>query len=147
VDFENLRLADTLALGPRLTLNLGRHFNVTASHNYERLFLGGQTIYTANLAQGRFIYNFSVRAFVRAIIQYQVLDRNPAMYVFPVDSRNRSIFTQFLFSYKLNPRTVFFLGYSDNSLGGNFESSGLGRVAITRLDRTFFLKISYAWQL
>jgi hypothetical protein len=147
VDFENLRLGNTLALGPRLMLNLGRHFNVTASHDYERLFLGGRTIYRVNLTQGRFIYNFSVRAFLRAILQYQNLDRNPETYLLPVDSRIQNLFTQFLFSYKLNPRTVLFLGYSDNGLGGNFDQSGLGRVAITRIDRTFFLKVSYAWQL
>ena len=147
VDFENARPAQVFSLGPRVSLNLGRHFNITASDDYERLFAGGQTIYTANLIQGRFIYNFSVRAFVRAIIQYQDLERNPAMYVYPVDSNNRSLFTQFLFSYKLNARTVFFLGYSDNGFGGNFDYSGLGRVAITRIDRTFFMKISYALQL
>jgi hypothetical protein len=135
------------SLGPRASLNLGRHFNITASHDCERLFDGGRTIYTANLTQGRFIYNFSVRAFVRAILQYQDLERNPAMYVFPVDSSSRSLFTQFLFSYKLNARTVLFLGYSDNGFGGNFDYSGLGCVAITRTDRTFFMKISYALQL
>jgi hypothetical protein len=93
------------------------------------------------------IGRFGVRSFIRAIIQYQDLERNAAMYGFPVDSRSRSLFTQLLFSYKLNPRTVLFLGYSDNGFGGNFDYSGLGRVAITRTDRTFFVKISYAWQL
>ncbi len=39
------------------------------------------------------------------------------MYGFPVDTRTRNVFTQFLFSYKLNPRTVLFLGYSDNGTG------------------------------
>jgi hypothetical protein len=147
VDFENLRLAHVLALGPRASLNLGRHFNVTSSHDYERLSLGGRSIYRVNLTQGRFIYNFSVRAFVRAIVQYQDLRQNPEMYALPVDSHSQNVFSQFLFSYKLNPRTVLFLGYSDNALGGNFEASGLGRVAIIRTDRTFFLKISYALQI
>lgn len=147
VDFENVRRAGVQALGPRIALNVGRHFNITAGHDYERLFLGGQTIYRANLTQGRFIYNFNIRAFVRAIIQYQDLARNPAMYLSPVDSNDRSLFTQFLFSYKINARTVLFLGYSDNGFGGNFDYSGLGRVAITRTDRTFFMKVSYAWQL
>jgi hypothetical protein len=147
VDYANLRLANVMALGPQLTLNLGRHFNVTASDAYERLYLSGQTIYTVNLLQGRFIYNFSTRAFVRAIVQYQDLRQNPDMYAAPVDPRQQHVFTQFLFSYKLNPRTVFFLGYSDNSLGGELDASGLGRVAITRTDRTFFLKISYALQI
>jgi len=148
VDFQNARLADIFSLGPRASLNLGRHFNVTASHDYERLSLAGRTIYTANLTQAKLIYNFSIRAFVRAIVQYQDLSRDPAMYLAPVDSRTRGLFTQFLFSYKLNARTVLFLGYSDNSRGGDFESS-LGRTAvdITRIDRSFFLKISYAWQL
>jgi hypothetical protein len=148
VDFQNSRLADIFSLGPRASLNLGRHFNVTASHDYERLFLDGRTIYTANLAQARLIYNFGVRAFVRAIVQYQDIRRDPSMYLAPVDSRNRGLFTQFLFSYKLNPRTVLFLGYSDTSRGGDFESL-LGRVAvdITRVSRSFFLKIAYAWQL
>jgi hypothetical protein len=147
VDFENVRPARVFSLGARASLNLSRHFNITASHAYERLFAGGQTIYKANLTQGRFIYNFSVRSFIRAIVQYQDLERDPAMYVYPVDSRSRRVFTQFLFSYKLNARTVLFLGYSDNGFGGNFDYSGLGRLAITRTDRMFFLKISYAWQL
>jgi hypothetical protein len=148
VDFQNSRLADVLSLGPRVSLNIGRHFNITASHDYERLSLSGRTIYAANLMQGKFIYNFSVRAFVRAILQYQDVRRNPDLYVSPVDARSQGIFTQFLFSYKLNPRTVLFLGYSDNSLGGNFESSlGLAAVDITRTSRSFFLKVSYAWQI
>ncbi len=148
VDYSNVRTVDVLALGPQASLNLGRHFNIGASHNYERLSLAGSAIYTANLTQARLIYNFSVRAFVRAIVQYNDLKRDPDMYLFPVDGRSRRVFTQFLFSYKLNARTVLFLGYSDNSLGGNFEYS-LGRdiVDITRINRTFFLKIGYAWQI
>ncbi len=145
IDFANSRLASVFALSPRAALNLGRHLNLTASFDYERLFLQGATIYTASIVQTRFIYNFSIRAFVRAIVQYRDTKRDVGMYLFPVDPRTQGIFTQFLFSYKLNPRTVLFLGYSDNSLGGNFF--GLDRVDITRINRTFFLKIGYAWQL
>lgn len=57
----------------------------------------------------------------------------------PVEARTGRFFTQFLFSFKLNPRTVALPGCSDNSLG-------LTRVAITRTDRTFFVKLAYAWQ-
>ena len=118
------------------------------SHTFERLFLGGDTIYTANLSQAKLVWNFSVRAFVRVIVQYQDLEQNPAMYAFAVDTKTRNVFTQFLFSYKLNPRTVLFLGYSDNAMGGVFDSRfGPGRIGITRTDRTFFLKIGYAWQI
>ncbi|MCK7524089.1 MAG: hypothetical protein MZV64_43905 [Ignavibacteriales bacterium] len=60
-----------------------------ASHAYERLFLHGDTIYIANLSQLKLVWNFSVRSFVRAILQYSDQEQNPAAYAFPVDSRNR----------------------------------------------------------
>ncbi len=148
VDFANARLADMFAVGPNFSLSLFRHMNLVPAYIYERLSLDGATIYTANLAQAKLVWNFNVRCFVRAIVQYQDLAQNPDMYAFPVDSKTQGLFTQFLFSYKLNPRTVLFLGYSDNALGGVFDSwLGPGRVSMTRTDRTFFLKIGYALQI
>ena len=148
VDFSNSRLANALSVGPNASFHLFRHLNLVASHTYERLFLHGDTIYTANLSQVKLVWNFNVRAFVRAIVQYSDQKQNPAMYGFPVDSRTKNVFSQLLFSYKLNPRTVVFLGYSDNALGGVFDSwLGPGRVGMTRTDRTFFLKLGYAWQI
>jgi hypothetical protein len=148
VDFANARLADTFAIGPNFSLSLFRHLNLVPSYIYERLSRAGSTIYTANLAQAKLVWNFNVRCFVRAIVQYQDLRQNPAEYAVPVDSRSQGLFTQFLFSYKLNPRTVLFLGYSDNAMGGVFDSwLGPGRVPVTPTDRTFFLKIGYALQL
>jgi len=59
------------------------------------------------------------------------------MYSYPVDANSRGLFTQLLFSYKINPQTVLFLGYSDNSLGAR-------GIDLVRADRTFVLKIGYA---
>jgi|GEM_PF-32996 len=140
IDFDNVRPADIVSLEPGFSLNLTRHLNLTTSYNYEKLKAEGLEIYTANLLQGKIIYNLNVRAFLRAIIQYRDISRNPAAYGFPVEPVTRGLFTQFLFSYKLNPRTVLFLGYTDNSLG-------LENISLTRMTRTFFLKIGYAWQL
>ena len=50
----------------------------------------------------------------------------------------RTLSSQLLFSYKLNPQTVLFLGYSDNSIGSE-------AVQLQRQNRTFFAKIGYAW--
>jgi hypothetical protein len=55
-----------------------------------------------------------------------------------VEPESERLFSQLLFSYKLNPQTVFFLGYSDISLANQ-------RLDLTRANRTFFLKIGYAW--
>jgi len=56
----------------------------------------------------------------------------------PGSPRTAALFSQFLFSYKLNPQTVLFLGYSDTSAADQ-------RIDLTRTDRTFFLKLGYAW--
>jgi hypothetical protein len=137
IDYNNVRPATVLRLGPQAELGLGRHLNLNLSHSLERLQSDSLRTYTANLTQARVIYNFSTRAFARAIVQYRNVDRVPERYTFPVEPLSQGLFTQFLFSYKINPQTVLFLGYSDNSLG-------LQGIDITRTDRTFFFKIGYA---
>ena len=137
VDYANERPARRLLLGPYLEAGIGRHLNLNLSHNLERLSSDGQRTYTANLLQARLIYNFNVRAFARAILQYRDVDRVPERYSFAVDRASRSLFTQLLFSYKLNAKTVLFLGYSGQLLGNQ-------DIDLTRSDRTFFLKLGYA---
>ncbi len=137
IDYANARAASSLLLNPSLELALGRHFNLNINHLYEHLTLKGERIYLANLLQARLVYNFNVRAFARVIIQYSDIKYNPALYLLPVDSREKSIFTQLLFSYKINPQTVLFIGYTDSGIGtANYD--------ITRAGRTFFLKLGYA---
>ncbi len=137
VDYANVRPATRLLLGPYLEAGLGRHLNLNLSHSLERLASDGMRTYTANLLQAKLIYNFNVRAFARAIVQYRAVDRDPLRYTFPVDRSTRGLFTQLLFSYKLNAKTVLFLGYSGQLLGNQ-------DIDLTRSDRTFFLKIGYA---
>jgi hypothetical protein len=73
-------------------------------------------------------------------VQHTHVTRHTELYNEPDDfaHRSRDVFTQLLFSYKINPQTVLFLGYSDN-----YDDSD--RKAVIRTDRTFFLKIGYAW--
>jgi hypothetical protein len=77
-------------------------------------------------------------------LQYQNIERNPDSYDVAVNRESRRFFTQLLFSYKVNPQTVVFLGYSDNAVGS--LSPELDRIDLTRTDRTFFLKLGYAWR-
>jgi hypothetical protein len=137
IDYSNTRLATSTLLNPGIEFAIGKHININLSHIYERLSLEGEKIYTAHLLQARLVYNFSVRSFIRAIIQYTDINRNLDLYTFEIDAVTRQFFTQLLFSYKINPQTVLFLGYSDNHFGMN-------GIDLTRANRTFFLKIGYA---
>jgi hypothetical protein len=138
IDYSNARQAIGLNLLPTLEFSLGRHINVNLQHTYQRLSLEGDEIFTANLSQVKLIYNFNVRTFVRVIVQYLDVARNPDLYLFPIADKTQTIFTQFLFSYKLNPQTVLFIGYSDNYLG-------MTNIDVTQTNRTFFVKLGYAW--
>ncbi len=140
VDYANTRSGTRLRIMPQMSYNLGKHLRLSLNHNYERMTVQDARLYTANISQISAIYQFNVRTFFRALIQYVDYDYNPSNYLFDIDSRNKRILTQLLFSYKINPRTVLFIGYSDNYLGT--QDYGL-----TQFDRTFFMKLGYAWVL
>ena len=75
---------------------------------------------------------------MRAILQYTDISRDTDLYTFITPDRTRRLFSQYLLWFKLNPQTVLFLGYSDNSANAT-------AVDVTQTDRTFFVKLGYAW--
>ncbi len=144
IDFANVRPAETLVLEPSVRYNIGKHIRATLDHTYQELDVDEGRLFKVNLSQLRLVYQFNIRMFVRGIFQYQQIERNPLLYVDEVDRENKDLFSQLLFSYKLNPRTVLFFGYSDTREGYVEEQT---RVDLTQSDRSLFLKIGYAWNL
>ncbi|UCE38737.1 MAG: carbohydrate binding family 9 domain-containing protein [Thermoplasmata archaeon] len=140
IDYANTRKGSRILLSPAANLNLGRHFQMNFAHNYEKMRVEGAHLYTANISQATLIYQFNPKAFIRSIIQYTNYDYNPANYTFAVDEEYKQLSSQLLFSYKINPRTVLFLGYADNYFGEQ-------EFSLSQKDYTFFVKIGYAWVL
>ena len=142
IDFTNNQPADSLVPQPGAEMKLGRNVNAKIDHTLQRLDVTGGELFEANLTQLRLIYNFNVRSFVRGIFQYLDLQQNPALYdeeIRPfIDRKTETLFTQLLFSYKLNSQTVLFLGYSDDRLGKQ-------DFRLDQTNRTFFFKVGYAW--
>ena len=76
--------------------------------------------------------------FVRAVIQYTDVLRDPSLYEFEIPERSKNLFGQFLFAYKINPATAFYLGYDDEYVSTDqFQTVEVGR--------TVFVKFGYAW--
>lgn len=140
IDFDNNQPAKILRLGPEFRLNLGLHLRADFEHTYERLKVEGGTLFTANLSQLRLVYQFNIRTFARAIVQYTDIERDQDLYEDEVAAQTRELFTQLLFAYKINPQTVLFLGYSDGREGATGTD-----LTLTQSDRSVFLKIGYAW--
>lgn len=140
IDYAGVRPGEVLRLGPAIDLNVGRHLQLSLSDAWERLDVDGGRLYRVNLTELRAVYQLTLRTFVRAIVQYSDVWRDPALYSFPVDQTSRRLFGQFLFSYKVNPQTVLFVGYSETGFG----RTGLD---VTSENRTLFVKLGYAWLL
>ena len=141
VDFANNRKATrVMQLGPRFDYRPLSSTSVGVSYNLDELSVDGGRLYRAHLAQVRVLYHLNVRTYLRAILQYTDISRNPNLYTSPVEARSRELFSQYLFSFKLNPQTVLFAGYSGNALSGQ-------TIDLRRKNRTFFMKLGYAWVL
>lgn len=137
IDYANNRLGERVRAYGQLAVSLGNHVVTSVQHTYEVLDVEPGRLYTANISQLQAEYHLSSRMFVRGILQYWDYNRDPDLYVDDVDEESTGLATQFLFSYKLNPQTVLFLGYADDHLGG-------GELDLTQYDRTFFMKVGYA---
>jgi len=138
IDYANTRLGKRFNIRPGMMYYIGLRWRLNLYHTYERMWVESERLYTANQSEVRLAYQFSKRMFLRAILQYVDYRYNTAMYIDEVDPEYRHLFTQFLFSYKINPQTVLFLGYSDNYYG---YGGGMG---LPQVNRTVFLKIGYA---
>jgi hypothetical protein len=101
----------------------------------------GPTIFDAKLVDLRLTWQFNIRSFVRLTMQSQNIERNTWLYDDPAntDPKTETLASQILYSYKLNPQTVLFAGYSDNRIDDAVTGS------VEQTGRTLFLKLSYAW--
>ncbi len=146
IDFAGGRLADVAEINPEFTLNVGRHFFIGGEYTRQRLTVDEGWLFTAIQIDGKVVYQFTTRAFIRAIVQRTTVDRDPRLFDFPVEASSSDNFTQLLFSYKLNPLTVLYLGATDcRTCDALPPREQLG--FIPEKQKTVFLKLGYAWQL
>jgi len=140
IDYGNNRLGKIIEISPSVSVHLTDHLEIGVSHTYSKLDADHKNVYIANLSDVRISYQFDVYSYLKLSMVYSDVKRNPnnnpnTFY----SKKDRSLSTQLIYSYKLNPQTVFFLGYSDSS----YQDDDLTR--LKRDQRTFFSKISYAW--
>jgi len=140
IDFANSRLGDQVQLNPYIEWNATRNLLLRYEASFAKLdSKEGPNIFNAAVHDMRFTWQFSAHSFLRFTAQIQDVERNPDEYIDEVDRQSKGVGRQLLYSYKLNPQTVFFLGYSDNHIDDD------GLASMTATDRTWFTKIGYAW--
>lgn len=143
IDFEGERPGRRLRFLAGIDAWAGRRLSASLSWTHESFDLtegdlDSGRLYVADVAELKTVYQFNRRAFVRLILQYADTEYNEENLVGDRDPESTRLLSQLLFSYKLNPWTALYLGYSDTARGDS-------AVALTRDHRTAFLKIGYAW--
>jgi len=143
IDFANGRVGDGASLTLNTTVRPTVHLQLQLDVSRSWLDVSTPTrsgrLFTAQVEHLKATYIFSARTLVRLVAQYSGVDRRPALWSFPVPRRSGTSLASVLFSYKLNWQTVLFVGYGDDRLRTDSNQ-------LLSSDRTFFLKVSYAFQ-
>ena len=140
IDYSNDRLGKKWSIQPNIAWNLSRNLLLRVRSVYTELETQeGEPIFDAMLADTRLTWQFNLRSFLRLTVQYQDVERNTDLYIDEEEAHEKEVGRQLLYSYKLNPQTVFFLGYSDNYI----NDDSLDKLTVS--DRNWFMKIGYAW--
>ncbi len=142
IDFAGERGGERRRLSPSLTWYAGRRLSLAVvwireTFDVESAGSDAGRLYTADLGEVRAVYQLTRRAFARLILQYGetradedlAVDRQPL---------EESLLTQLLLSYRVNPWTAVYLGYSDTARGDR-------AIDLSRDHRTVFVKIGYAF--
>jgi len=143
IDFANSQLGDILVMEGSLSWEPTHQLALELDYNFRELEVDDQTLFTAKSADAKISYQFDIKSSVRLVLQHVNVERDLALYNTPsdYDAVYKGFNTQLLYSYKVNPQTLVFVGYADNG----YQDDDLKRVE--RTGRTVFAKFSYAWQM
>lgn len=149
VDFANNRLGESISISPSIDWQIDQNWLTSIDYSKLVFDLPEGELFNASVTNFRLTYQFNARSFLRFTLQSRRVQQVPQLYdgYDPINTENnvnalfKSFSSQVLYSYKVNPQTLFFAGYSDQG----FQDDLLTRVRKT--DKTLFMKFSYAWQL
>ena len=139
IDYINGQDGDGRDWSATLTLRPGKRLQGGLTYQNSRMDVNRGWLYRAELYYASVNYFFTHRLFFRGILQRYDVEQNPDYYRFTVSQVNKRLGSQMLLSYRVNPFTLVYLGYSDSGLQNDWTDP-------TTMSRTFFVKLSYAWR-
>jgi hypothetical protein len=141
IDLANNRLADSANVAFWIQYIVSDHLSISTDFAFTELEYKNNRILTAFVNDLRVIYQFNLKHRLELTLQLQSTDKNQAMYNDPIEQTSKYLASRLVYSYKVNPRTVIYAGYSDNAIANDTISS------LTRTERTAFLKLSYGFDI
>ncbi len=143
IDYSNNRLGQREQISPRINWNINEHLEVKFKQTYRRLDADNAKVFIARLTDIRATYQFNVMSYLRLSVIYNNTHRNADNYLYKdpddITARSKDLSAELLYAYKLNPQTVFYLGYSSH------QDSEEDFANLARDTHKAFVKLSYAW--
>jgi hypothetical protein len=139
IDYRNNALGTINSFEPGITGIINNNVSLSISYVDETLERFGLSVYHAQLLDTRLSWQFNLRQRLRLAVQYGNTEFDLGLNPSQVEREVSDIGTQLVYSYKINPRSVFYAGYSDNYFGTE-------DIDIFQTERSLFLKFGYAWQ-
>lgn len=140
IDYGHTRPGTKIEINPYIAWRVNKNLFLNLGYAVQRVSVDQGHLYTESLVGFTGIYQFDSRSYLKAQINYSGGEFNSALYAWDQKPETRDIFTKLIYSYKINPRTVLFVGYTDNRIGDH-------QFGITQKDRTVFMKLGYSWNL
>ncbi len=141
IDFANTQLGERQLFEPYANWQFGKHLNVRVSGTFQKLDVPGGELFNASLLDTRLSYQFNIQSRLSLTLQNTTIERNQALYQNEeVDAKTKYFGVQLIYSYKINPLSLVYVGYSDNAVDDDNLSD------LTKTDKTVFAKFSYMWQ-
>ncbi|WP_206486349.1 carbohydrate binding family 9 domain-containing protein [Thalassotalea sp. G2M2-11] len=143
IDYSSNRLGESNSLRLGANWNINKHLEFRVKQIFRQLNADGANVFNARLSDIRATYQFNINSFLRLTMVYNNTNRNPYNYLYTapedITVHSKNLSSELLYAYKINPQTVFYLGYSDNQdAERNFSD-------LERNQRSVFMKFSYAW--
>jgi len=141
IDVEHTQRGKINLYEPFVNWQMGRHFNVRFSATRMNLNVSEGQLFKAKLYDTRLAYQFNIRTRLSLTLQTIDIKRNRGLYRDQaIEPRSKTFGTQLIYSYKINPLSLVYLGYSDSAVD-NDDIGGLEKT-----DKSIFAKFSYTWQ-
>lgn len=135
IDYSKSQLADIKTFNFEMEYQITNQWSTELEYIHQTLSSDNIRSYKLELGNFRTAYQIDENSFVRLTLQARALDSNDVNYI------SKRLASQLIYSYKINPFTLFYIGYSDN-----FKTN-TNTYDLTKTNKTLFVKFSYAWQL
>ncbi|MBW8189842.1 carbohydrate binding family 9 domain-containing protein [Neiella marina] len=141
IDKANSQPSDEERYEFGLDWRIGSHVSAKADMEYRTMDVAGGELFNVAKADVRVNVQFDLAHSLRLVLKGTVINKDKSLYEDEVLRKEKNIYTQLIYAYEPNPKTLCYIGYTD----ARYEDEEVDD--LVQEERSVFMKLSYAFQL